>query len=70
MLDMGIIKVHGSSHDPKRSYSMVFRASSEQVQSYWLVLLFQVFGFTVNTLTINVLWINLELQSKFKLALP
>ena len=29
MLDMGIIKAHGSSHDPKRSYSMVYRESSK-----------------------------------------
>lgn len=29
MLDMGIIKAHGSSHDPKRSYSMVYRDSSK-----------------------------------------
>ena len=29
MLDMGIIKAHGSSRDPKRSYSMVYRDGSK-----------------------------------------
>ncbi len=29
MIDMGVIKANGNAHDPKRSYSIVYKTSSK-----------------------------------------